>query len=395
MNYLLFNSGILMSDGINVRRIDKDHNPEDILGSIEEANLCVVDVDVLIAAAVESPIEKKDSLLVRKFKELYQHEAYIIQDERIDHNLFQVIGIKEQKVRDIYSLIPPPRVGSFIPYGIALRNTLVNKKVDLNKTVVFVDDGDQERLLTVFDGLKFSRTRVIANNGEDILPEIKRSQIDFFKKTEEYLGKKSTDFVIVVNNQALADEISHNEEKLPVEYLDVAHPALEGLKESNTQIKYILPEEIFKKRREIELKKNVTTTVLSLCVAAVGLFYFLFNKIEMGLMRNQRDGAKQTNERLDEKLSLLDRQIYREDLKKQKSLNYAIPYLAVLGLIPASYEVDSFRFIKSDHWNLELSLSSGSGGTFDPVPKIGILKNADMKDIFINNQPGKHLRIIL
>ena len=95
-----------------------------ILGSIEVANLCVVDIDVLIAAAVEYPIEKKDSILVRKFKELYQHEAYIIQDERIDNNLFQVIGIKEQKVREVYSLIPPDKVESFIPYGIALRNTL-------------------------------------------------------------------------------------------------------------------------------------------------------------------------------------------------------------------------------------------------------------------------------
>ena len=65
-----------------------------------------------------------------------------------------------------------------LPYEILL----INKNIDLNKTVVFVDDLGNERLLTVFDGLKFSRTRVIVNNGEDILPEIKRSQIDFFKK---------------------------------------------------------------------------------------------------------------------------------------------------------------------------------------------------------------------
>ena len=118
-----------------------------------------------------------------------------------------------------------------LPYVIHL----INEKIDLNKTVVFVDDFGSERLLTVFDGLKFSRTRVIANNGEDILPEIKRSQIDFFKKTEEFLNKKSADFVIVVNNQVLAAEISKNKEKLQVEYLNVAYPALEGLKD----IKYL------------------------------------------------------------------------------------------------------------------------------------------------------------
>ena len=273
MNYLLFNNEILISDGANVHRIDKSDDPKDILGSIEDISLCVVDVDVLIAAAVEFPVAKKDSMLVRKFKELYQHEDYIIQDERIDNNLFQVIGIKEQKVREVYALIPPDRVVSFIPYGIALRNTLINKNVDLNNTVVFVDDMGAERLLTVFDGFKFSRTRVIVNNGEDILPEIKRSQIDFFKKTEEFLSKQNTDFVIIVNNQFLAFEISKNEEKLPVKYLNVPYPALEGLKEINTQIKYRLPEEILKKRREIELKKNVTILVISLCMAAAGFIF--------------------------------------------------------------------------------------------------------------------------
>src|SRR5208283_5362038 len=140
-----------------------------------------------------------------------------------------------------------------IPYGIALRNALINKRIDLNKTVVFVDDFGGEKLLTVFDGLKFSRTRVIADNGEDILPEIKRSQIDFFKKTEEFLSKKSADFIIVVNNQALVAEISKNKEKPQVEYLNVTYPAIEGLKEANSSIKYRLPEENLKKRREIEL----------------------------------------------------------------------------------------------------------------------------------------------
>lgn len=398
MNCLLFNSGILISDGINVHRLDKGHHPEDILGSIREANLCVVDVDVLIAAAVENPIEKKDSILVRKFKELYQHEPYIIQDERIDHNLFQVIGVKEQKVREVYSLIPPQRVESFIPYGVALRNTLIKKNVDLNKTVVMVDDLGAERLLTVFDGLKFSRTRVIADNGEDILPEIKRSQIDFFKKIEEYiLPKKSTDFVIIVNNEALAAEISKNKEKLQVEYLNVAYPALEGLKGTDTSIKYRLPEEILKKRKEIELKKNVTVTSLSLGIVAAGLFFFLFNKIEWGAVYHQYELARQTHERLDGQLKILDQETYREDLRLHKSLNYGVSYLSMLGIIPVSYTVNSFKFFKTGRWNIEMTLfaDDDGDGLLDPIPRIKILKNAHIKDIFVNNQPGKHLQITL
>jgi hypothetical protein len=395
MNYLLFNNEILVSDGHNVHQINKGKDLKEISGSFEEVNLCVVDVDVIIAAAVEDPIEKKDSILVRKFNELYQHEAYIIQDEKIDNNLFQVIGIKEQKVREVYSLIPPDRVRSFIPYGISLRNTLINRKIDLDKTIVFVDDWGKERLLTVFDGLKFGRTRVIVNNEEDILPEIKRSQIDFLKKTEEFLSKKNSDFIIIVNNQALADEISKNTEKLQVDFINVAYPALEGLKVIDTPIKYRLPEENFRKRREIELRKDVKTSVVSSCMVAVGFVFFLFYKVELGQVNSQYELAMQTHEHLDKKLNALDKETYRKDLEGHKSLNYGISYLSMLEIIPASYTVNSFKYYKTSRWNIEMTLFAEDDAIFDPIPRIKMLKNAEIKDIFVNNQPGKHLSITL
>jgi len=332
---------------------------------------------------------------VRKFKELYQHEVYVIQDEKIDTNLFQVIGIKEQKVREVYSLIPAERLNTFIPYGVALRNYLTLNSKYHNKTIIFIDDWGNEKLLTVLNGLKFSRTRVIPNNGEDILPEIKRSQIDFYKKNEEYLSKKNTEYVIVVNNQELAKAISKNEEKLPVEYVNIKYPAFEGLKESNSQIKFRLPEEIVKNRKEIELKNNLKTSVLSITVVAIGLIYFLFNNIETTLCSNQLEAIKQKNQVLKNILNDLDKETYRADLKIRKSLNYGVVYLTVLNTIPSSYEVDSFKFLNTGHWNLEMNLDSGNDGTYDPIPKIGILKNADIKDIFVNGQPEKHLKITL
>jgi hypothetical protein len=156
-----------------------------------------------------------------------------------------------------------------------------------------------------------------------------------------------------------------------------------------------LPEEIIKNRKEIELKKNAITAAISLCVGVVGLFYFLFNKIELGMISSRYNLIEQSNKRLEKQLSLLDRQIYQDDLKKRKYLNYGVSYLSVLNLIPVSYEVNSFKFVKLGNWNLELTLSSDSGGIFDPISKVGILKNADIKDTFVNNQPGKHLKITL
>jgi len=344
---------------------------------------------------VENPIEKKDSILVRKFKELYQHEAYIIQDEKIDKNLFQVIGIKEHKVREVYELIPSDRVESFIPYGIALRNPLINKKIDLNKTIVFVDDLGIERLLTVFDGFKFSRTRVMANNGEDILPEIKRSQIDFHKKTEEFLNKNATDFTVITNNQDLANEISKNDDKIQVKYFDIAYPALEGLKETDDSIIYRLPEGSIKQRKEIELKNKLRTTVLSLCLVVIGVFYSLVNWLGLGMVKHQYEKAEQVHELLEGKIEILDKEIYRGDLKAHKTLNFAYPYISMLDIIPSSYTVHSFKFYKTGRWNVEMDLFVDEDGILEEIPKVNILKNVEIKDIFVNNQPGKHLRLTI
>lgn len=161
MNYFLFNNHILFSDGSKLSSLEKTNT---VLSSRGPARACVLDVDLMIASSVEEPIEKKDSILVRKFNEIYQHEAYLIQDERIDHHLFQVMGIKEQKIREIYSLISPDSIEVLVPYGLALRQCLVANQIDLDQSIVFIEELGEERFLTVFDGLIFSRTRIIHGN---------------------------------------------------------------------------------------------------------------------------------------------------------------------------------------------------------------------------------------
>ena len=205
MNYFIFNNSIIMSDGEKVEQIEKNASSDQYKFPLDKASVCVVDVDIafLFAAGDQDLIDKT---LVREFEKLYTGE-YVLQDERVDNNLFQTMGIKEQKVREVYSFIPPEKVVSFVPYGIALRNVLARKNIGVNKPVVFVDDLGKERLLTAFDGVKFSKTRVIVGSGENILSEIKRSQIDFYKKTENFLNKKSGEFLIVVNSKKIADEI--------------------------------------------------------------------------------------------------------------------------------------------------------------------------------------------
>ena len=110
-----------------------------------------------------------------------------------------------------------------------------------------------------------------------------------------------------------------------------------------------------------------------------------------------RDYARlsQHNQNLESKLALLDIKTYREDLKHQKFLNYAIPYLKVLNILPLSYEILSFRYYQTDHWKLEAYIYSKDGELFDEIPKFSILRNAVINDYFIKDKPGKKIQIDL
>ena len=399
MNYLLFNSNIYLSDGLKVNKIEKGPQLRHVLEPINEASICVVDVDVELSSAPETQIEKKDSMLARKFAKLHPQNEYILQDERIHNNIFQVIGIKTDKIREIYSLIPSGKVTVFIPYAIAIRSFLINKNIELERGILFIDDLGDEKLITVFSGLKFSVTRVLMTNDvENIFPEIKRSQIGFSKKIEEFDNYKSDKLTVLTNSQTIASHSSWNEQNTNIECINVKYPAIEGLKgieSCENFVKFLLPEEIKGKKRKQEFKERAVSLVVSLLILGASLGFALVNRVKLSLRGSEYARINQQNKILEEKLADLDMRTYREDLKQQKFINYATIYFKLLNILPLSYEIYSFRYYRTDHWNLEVYILSKDGESFDEIPKINILKNAVINDYFIKDKPGKRIQIDL
>ena len=399
MNYLLFNNDLYHDDGTNVKKLNKGPGSRPELDSIDEVSICVVDVDVELASAPESQIDKKDSMLARKFSKLHPQNEYILQDEKVDNNIFQVIGIKTEKIREIYSLIPSDKVKVFVPYAIAVRNFLINRQVELEKGIVFIDDLQGETLITVFSNYKFSVTRTLTTNGfENILPEIKRSQIGFSKKIEEFDSWKPDNLTVLTNSETIKSHLLTNEQNIVIEFIDVKYPAIEGLKGIETTeslVKFLLPEEIKNKKRKQELKDKALTLTVSLLILGAGIGFALFNKINLTLIEREFLRLSNQNEALEQKLADLDLKTYREDLKQQKFINFATPYLEILNILPSSYEIYSFRYFQTDRWTLEAYIFSKEGESFDEIPKVNILKNAVINDYFIKDKPGKKIQVDL
>jgi len=399
MKYFLFNSNIYFKDEVDVKKIEKGPQLKSEFEDIDEACICVVDVDVELASAPETEVEKKDSMLARKFSKLHPQNEYILQDERLDDNIFQVIGIKTEKVREIYSLIPGHKVRVFTPYAVAIRHFMLNKNIELSKGVVFIDDWGDEKLITVFSGLKFGVTRtLLASDTENLLPEIKRSQIGFSKKIEIFENWKSDNLSVLTNSQSLANYLSKIDQGLSIRCLNVQFPAFEGLeiiKNSSDVVRFLLPEEIKSKKRREQIKEKAISVILSLLILGIGLGFLLFTQIKLNMLRVDDGGLLKQNKVLADKLAQIDMAIYRDDLKQRHFLNYATPYLEILNILPQSYETYSFRYYQTDHWKLEAYIFSKDGESFDDIPQVGILKNAVINDYFIKDKPGKRIQVEL
>jgi len=428
MNYLLFNNEIFISDGQVVKKMEKGPALKEELDSrfrgndndykkenddvykkgndndykygndngIENARICCVDVDVMIASAPQDYLDKKDSILAQKFEAAYS-EGYITLNEKIDNNIFQVIGIKAEKVKEIYSLVPSSKVDAFVPYAIAIRSLLVNNQTNMAKLVLFVDDLGHEKLMTVFDGLKFSRTRTFyTDKAHDILPDIKRSLIDFNKKLGEFAPKAAGNLTIITNNKPMAEAFRSLEVGLSVDFLDCPFPALEGLKSIDTQIKYRIPEEIILERKKIELRSRLMHAVIAVCIGLTAALFDGLNLITYSFIARDFAGENLKNAHLKDTLEGMDQRVYRDSLKKSKNLNYSSVFFDVSGLLPSTYEVSSFKFsADKDHWIFDAYLFAQDDQFYDEISRSKILKKAEIKDFFIKNRPGKYLKVVL
>ena len=396
MNYFLFNDMIYKSDGVKVTRIEKGPHSGYLFDQIKEAHICVADIDVLIASASESALDKKDGILAKKFSESYQGD-YVLQDEKIDNNIFQVIGIRSEIVKEVYSLIPNEKVMTFVPYAVAVRNFIYHQRISINKPIVFLDDLGNEKLITVFEGLKFSRTRTIFNNkADEVLSEVKRSAINFERKLADQKDKDSEGYVIVTNNKDLGDKIQEIEKNLMIESLDTLWPAFDGLKIGGFDLKYILPEEIIKRRRREELKKRTKSLSISGLILAFGVFSYFFNQINLDLAKKYLEEEQTRKSQLETNLNNLDPFVYHDVLKQQKRINYALVYSNISNLLPNSYEIYSFGFYhRDDNWTIDEYLYTPDEELYDDIPPVGALKKAQIEDFLVNNRLGKYLRIEL
>jgi hypothetical protein len=286
-------------------------------------------------------------------------------------------------------------VVSLVPYAAAVRTFLASRHVPTDRLIVFLDDLGTEKFITVFEGLKFSRTRTLfEENPQQLLSEIKRSIINFEKKLADQKDNNDNAYIVITNNRILTLELRELEQGLKAETVDSVYPAIDGLKAGAFNFKYVLPEDIIKKRRHQEHQRWIRSLALSASILAAGVFFYAYNRINLGVIQAALNKEQARQSYLEAGLNQLDPFIYRSMLERQKSLNYAFVFQAIEDFLPASYETYTFELHRREsHWSLEEYLYTADDQFYDTIVPAGPLKSVLIKDFWVNNKPGKYLRI--
>ena len=392
MHYFLFDSDVFVSTDQDVKRLRTEEQKMAVFAGVQTAHICVVDVDVLVAVAPEERPEQKDIILTKEFSRVHPGD-YIIQDERIGTNMFQVVGVKTEKVREIYQQFPGDKIVTFTPYAMAVRAFLNTQNLASRRLVAFVDDLAGETLITFYDGLKFSQTRRFNENDiEKIFPEIKRSAIGFSKA----IKRENDKYIIITNNRVWAESIKDLEPDQEVCLVETKCPAIDGLKTAQFPLKFELPEAVLKRSKEKERRAKIPYFAIAGFLAVFGLCFVLFYKISLSIQTAAYEHAQGLHDSLEDKLAHLDQLVYRSALTSQKNLNYGDVYLWLQNVIPQSYEVDSLVFTCTDRkWYLDLVLSLPKGQPYEDIFVVKPFKKMTVHNVLVKDRPGKSIRIEL
>lgn len=396
MAYFLINHKIIYEQNGTTASILKEDGLPDTVDTGKEAFIAVVDVEPKVISAPEDRPELKDAEINKHFS-----ADYIIQDERIERNLFQVVGIKKDVLEEIYGTFSKQNVQILVPYALSIRAFLNSHQITLtNNCILFVDDYEDGVFLTSFDSLRFSKTRRINKaEPEEILKEIERSKKNYTQSFISEHGKEPV-YIHISNNSEIIkalDNIKVNETEDNV-YIHSKIPAIDGLKSAKFNMHFLLPEQVLKNKKLKRLKTNFVTLFISVSLIAAGGLFYGYTLFYKNLQSNKAQQLLSESIRLKNNLIETNKQTFQAQLKKT-----SLPQLSLINYhffinLPNGYEIQNYGIKQIDPhtWIFEALIF-----ITDPNEKIvafnnfGVFKDRIIEYTTVNNKPGQHINLNL
>lgn len=395
MNTYLFNK--------HIYKVTEKEGTTTSLDEIRDKNdskhnaVAVVDIEQMVSPAPDNKPELKDKLLVTEFGRVYGSN-FLVQGENIDPNLYQVVGIEEKKIAEIYDAFNN-NIRLFVPYAVTIR-ALIKEIGYLNdkKTVIFIDDLKDEILITIFEGLKFTKTRKITiEDDKQLVSEIKRSQKNYLNLINKYVKNvDEIDFYIVSNNFAYLNRIIDAKivSTTKTFFIEEQYCFAKGILKTEKTLHFSLPQQIYKEKKVQKIKDLMKIAIISagsLCF--IGLLWVGFF-VSVKLCQKQLTNLIVKKQQSQNALEKTAKQKYRSILLDENKLSFGAVYYSLLNVLPSSYAVDSYLFQKGtkNKWHADIYVYlAKEQEVYDDIKPVKMFDNFNIKNLFVNQKVGKHI----
>ncbi len=341
----------------------------------------------IVAVPQESGVEK-EALINAAFS-----NEYLIQEERLQQNIFQVTAVKKAKVEEIYQYFKPVTVKALVPYPVGIRAFLASHSLlPQDKAVIFVDDLKTQAIITILDGLRFTAPRRISmRDAGYICSEIKRSR-------QSYAAHRDVPFSIVSNNREWIDAFVRQGLVLAEDVVHVTEmaPILEGLKTAKFGMNFVLPEELVRnKRRSLSrqyLKKGMAAFVfISLILGSyIGI---RMNKQQAEARAHQQEAERQ---KVLVRLRELHQRRFKQLFKSYAALPYERLYHDLIAGLPEGYLLKEFTISQTMQEGWAVSALLYPSDELLPYKKfrtVGMFMDAEILGAVINKRSGQRVEL--
>ncbi|MBF0478395.1 MAG: hypothetical protein HQL26_02830 [Candidatus Omnitrophica bacterium] len=400
MKYYLLNNKLYAFVDSGIKALDKEDAVDEWSGITGEVTVAVVDMEPLMVSVSDASPDKLDQILALDFRQKFGNE-YLLQTETLKKNSYQVMGIHQDRVREIYALFGNRPGITIVPYSLLLRSVLIKSGLlQDQKPILFIDHFEDEVFFTAFNGTIIGKTRKMNSLSEQvfILQEIKRNEKNYQKLWAKSLIPGSDEFIYVSNWKILTDYLAEyaDIEKEQVVFLDIGCPALEGLKLENLNINYCPPEFLIKKVRMKEVKNWLSWSASAGIVVLLAVGINIFLGMMVSRSQSQCSDLIAAKTVLLKQLKNLNKGTYRNYLKNSRG-NWESIYFEFLNIMPDGYQVNVMEMNRTgSNIDFDVFLNLNNKDAFyEDIKPSSKFKHLQVQDVMLEHQPGKRIKVRL
>jgi hypothetical protein len=377
--------GVMSKEDFAKDTSSKDISAQVLINNVDFKTLLLSDVNTHLA----------DELVAAEFS-----ADQVVQSEKINSALYQGMAISKDQVTETYSLFNKDAIKVFIPYPIALRAFISQKKL-LNelKISIVVDDLQDRLILTIFWGMKVIETREIQKKATaKIAEEVVRSEKNFIINHIKEISSPS--FMFISNNkelcEALANIEGHKAENMV--YFDERYPAFLALDFAKFNVHFHLADEILKQRRLKEFKRNLLSYSVAGSMVGLTLIYFLVAVFGEHMAMDENIKLNANRAALVEKIKSGNALVYQDILKEREKMDLFSLYGNFVENVPPGYLIQNFSLVLDNESDLSgewtfTGLITSDKSLVSQFGSKGMFKNRTVDNILLKDSPAQ--RVVL